>query len=335
MSTALRRFAEKAAPLYAMLEAAYKWSKKRTKKSIANLAWQSLGWEPEHFAVFAGLQAQLKNVIETAHRDPALYLDIRIDASDAFWVAAVTQCDVKALKKPFDKTTASANCFLEQSLQRYAEALVNVRKRGVLVVQRFCQLNYLLGCTDDITVFTDQQNLLFAIYQIAVDTSLRRHRVLKVKRWAQYLFFFLCSIEPVPGDLSTMIDIMTRWVRTYRRKFHGTRRVARLPSGTGPSMVPTAPSKLSEWLSRSTIHHSQPSDVKKPKKITKDDDGVLSTDGNVWIPEDTYELKLKFLTVSHSGQAGHCGDEVREAALRKHFVRQGLGTETRVFSVTA
>lgn len=44
MRNAIPHFAERVAPLYKLLEAAYTKSRKRTKRSIASITLSSLGW---------------------------------------------------------------------------------------------------------------------------------------------------------------------------------------------------------------------------------------------------------------------------------------------------
>lgn len=50
-----------------------------------------------------------------------------------------------------------------------------------------------------------------------MEPSLGRHKLLKVVRWAQYLSEFDYRIEHVPEGMNTWPDIMTRWMRSYRR----------------------------------------------------------------------------------------------------------------------
>lgn len=59
ISNYIPRFAELAAPLYQLLEIAYKKVGRRTKKSIANLSFILLGWEERDYDALYGLQETL------------------------------------------------------------------------------------------------------------------------------------------------------------------------------------------------------------------------------------------------------------------------------------
>lgn len=59
MSNAIPRCAERAAPLYAILEASYRKAVRRTKKAIARLELRNLGWWLDQSKAFEGLQKQL------------------------------------------------------------------------------------------------------------------------------------------------------------------------------------------------------------------------------------------------------------------------------------
>lgn len=99
MSTVIPRFAERAAPLYEIFEAAYKKNGKRTKRAIARMSLQSLGWGKKHSEAFSGLQEQLQDVVKSAYRDPSMHICVHSDASDEFWAAEVTQCHASELEK--------------------------------------------------------------------------------------------------------------------------------------------------------------------------------------------------------------------------------------------
>ena len=83
ISNSIPRFAERVAPLRALLETAYsKAGESRKKKSIAKFPLSSLGWNSDHAAAFSDLQDQIQEAIRLAHRNPDLILCISTDASD-------------------------------------------------------------------------------------------------------------------------------------------------------------------------------------------------------------------------------------------------------------
>lgn len=331
MSNAIPRFAERAAPLYDLLDAAYNKVGKRTKKAIARLSLKSLGWGDEHSKSFNSLQQQLQEVVKTAHRNPEMHLCVHSDASDAYWAAAVTQCDAKELLKPINEQRHEPLAFLSGQFSGAQEHWSTYEKEAFAVVQTFRRLNYLLGCSDHVTIFTDHRNLLFTFHPTAVEPSLGRHKVLKVIRWALYLSAFSYTIEHVPGELNTMADIMTRWMRGYRNSTPIPQRVSRIKIATGESLVPTVPDNQAEWPSRDEILEAQRIGSKRNSDFTSDDDGLLRINDKVWIPDEADELKMKLLIVAHAGQAGHRGGEATCASLREVFTWTGIVTDVKDF----
>lgn len=331
MSSAIPRYAERAAPLLNMLELAYKKTGKRTKKSITKISLQALGWGHEETKAFRGLQEQLQNVVKTSHRDPSMHICVHSDASDAFWAAAVTQCNHDELVKPPTDQQHQPLAFLSSAFSGAQEHWSTYEKEAFAVVETFRRLNYMLACADNVTVFTDHRNLLFTFHPTAVEPSLGRHKVLKVIRWALYLSAFSYTIEHIPGELNTLADIMTRWMRGYRRVIPTTRRVARLQLGTGPDMVPTAPQRSADWPSRETILAVHSNTDAKPAGAALDEDGLVRVNNKIWVPDEADHLKLKLLTVAHAGQAGHRGVDATAASLREEFTWRKIQIDAKDF----
>lgn len=99
-----------------------------------------------------------------------------------------------------------------------------------------------------------------------------------------------------------MADIMTRWMRGYRRHEVTSKRVARLQSVDGEYLVPTVPGETSQWPSRDAFITAQKESEDLPSDCPGDEDGLRRLNGNIFIPEANDDLKLKLLTVSHAGQ---------------------------------
>lgn len=70
-----------------------------------------------------------------------------------------------------------------------------------------------------IAVTTFQSLLSTEIFRFfhppAVERSLGRHNVLKFLRWALYISRLSYIIEHDPGELNTMVQMMTRWIQGY------------------------------------------------------------------------------------------------------------------------
>lgn len=328
MSNAIPRFAERSALLYSVLEEAYRISGKRTKRSISRIRCATAGWGAEHSKCFQMLQLKLQEMVKTAYRDTDLRLCIYTDASDAFWAAVVTQCPDAEIKKPVRDQQHAPRAFLSGAFNATQQHWSTFEKEAFAVVETFRRLNYMLSCSNMVSIFTDHRNLLFTFHPTALEPSLGRHKVFKVIRWALFLSVFSYRIEHVPGDLNIIADIMTRWMRGYRRR--PNLRVARLEGSTGARMVPTVPFASSNWPSRQTLLQAQEGQD-PPLGSVADDDGLIRVDERIWVPTSNDELKIKLLTIAHAGQAGHRGADATLSALREVFVWKGITTDVREF----
>lgn len=329
MASSIPLFAERAAVLHALLEKAYRLAKRRTKKAIAKYTVISLGWCEEHSEAFSGLQEQLQHAVKTAHRDPTTRLCVHTDASDSFWAAAVTQCQPGELEKPIHDQIHEPLAFLSGAFNTTQEHWSTYEREAYAVVSTFKRLDYMLACETSVSIFTDHRNLLFAFHPSALEPSLGRHKVLKVIRWALFLSTFTYSIEHVPGELNTLPDIMTRWMRGYRRN----KKMARRLKLKDPPryLVPTAWTNESDWPSRGTVlsaqQHSTP-----PNCAKQDKDGLWRINNTAWIPAEADELKVKLLVLAHAGAAGHRGSDATHAALSEEFTWIGMRKDVADFT---
>ena len=330
ISTSIPRFAQRAAPLRELLETAYeKAGGSRKKKSIAKFNLKDLGWSEEHENAFNDLQDQLQEATRLAHRNPDMTLCVHTDASDKHWAVCATQCDASELSKPIMDQEHQPLAFLSGTFSEREEHWSTYEREAFAVIQAFRKLDYLLACDPTTRVFTDHRNLLFTFNPVAMEPSLGRHKVLKVIRWALFLSAFNYRIEHVPGDSNTWPDIMTRWMRGYRKAPSVRRITATLPFN-GVTVPPDSPEF--EWPDISQIISTQNEyKAKAPKNAILNDGGILVIKNAVWIPEDCIDLKLRLLTIAHAGNAGHRGSDPTWHALRERFTWVGLRDDVRSF----
>lgn len=201
MSPSIPRFAERVAPLRALLETAYTAAGgSRKKKSIARLKLAPLGWADAHQRSFEDLQDQLRISTRLMHSDPAKVLCIHTDASDQHWAFCATQCHGSELSKSPLAQIHEPLSFLSGTFADREAHWSTYEREAFTVVHAFKTLDYLLTCDATTWLFTDHRNILFAFNPVAMDPSLGRHKVLKVVRWALFLNAFHYRIEHVPGD---------------------------------------------------------------------------------------------------------------------------------------
>lgn len=128
-----------------------------------------------------------------------------------------------------------------------------------------------------------------------------------------------------------MADIMTRWMRGYRRPTPSTQRVNRIQQQQTTHLVPTVPVEQTNWPTRDILCDAQQTAPTTPASAIADEDGLLRVDNKVWVPDDDDSLKLKLLTIAHAGQAGHRGGEATAASLREESTWKGLTTDAKDF----
>ena len=162
-----------------------------------------------------------------------------------------------------------------------------------------------------------------------MDPFLGSHKVLKVFRWALFLSAFAYRVEHVPGDSNIWPNIMTRWMRGYRRAPSIRRVTATLPFN-GVTVPPVSPAFA--WPSAAEIITAQSERKAAAPSTTKSlDSGLLVIKGAVWILEDCVDLKLRLLTIAHAGNAGHRVSDATWNALRESFTWTNLRNDTRSF----
>lgn len=258
-----------------------------------------------------------------------MVLCLHTDASDRHWAAAATQCSPEDLSKPLTDQSHQPLAFLSGTFSEREEHWSTYEREAFAVVQGFRKLDYLLACDQSTRVFTDHRNLLFAFNPAAMEPSLGRHKVLKVVRWALYLSAFTYRIEQVPGDVNTWPDIMTRWMRGYRRAPAIKRAAPSLPF-SGVTTSPDSPEF--NWPSRVEMLEAQERYKNSaPSDATADDSKLLSIKGAVWIPDECIDLKLRLLTIAHAGNAGHRGFDPTWNVLREHFTWNSQRDDVRSF----
>lgn len=76
---------------------------------------------------------------------------------------------------------------------------------------------YLLVCDPTTCAFASHCNLRFVLKPVAMEPSLSHRKVLNIVRCEHYFSAFTCQIEHVPGSLNFCPDIVTRWMRGYRK----------------------------------------------------------------------------------------------------------------------
>ncbi len=144
MSGCIPDFAERVAPLRAILEEAYNIKGSRKKRAIQNTPLSHLAWGADHESAFQDTQYQIQQSIKLSHRKSEMELCVFTDASDKFWAEVVTQFDPKELKKPHSEQRHEPLAFLSSSFNKTQCSWSTFEKEAFSILKVFQKMDYLL-----------------------------------------------------------------------------------------------------------------------------------------------------------------------------------------------
>lgn len=307
MSNAIPSFSERVAPSVNIMEAAFKKSGKRTKRSIKKYNLRDLSWGTPHINAFKSVQESLREAVKLAYVDPDKVTCVFTDASDKHWSGVVTQTSPSELQKPASEQRHEPLAFLGSAFRGAQVHWSTFEREAFAIFPTFERMDYMLMSNNPTHVFTDHRNLLFVFAPLAVEPTLGRHIASKVQRWALYLSRFSYTIEHISGESNVCADMLTRWTRGHRGESDKLM-ICSLVLDTVEQLVPAC--EELKWPSMFEFRNSQAKAKHKPKDLARDNfDGIWKKGARIWVPEHDAELKLKIMVVSHGGTMGHRGQD--------------------------
>lgn len=175
-------------------------------------------------------------------------------------------------------------------------------------------------------VFTDHKNLLYIFAPTAFDSTLGKHVISKVHRWAMFLSRFDFVIEHIDGELNVFADILTRWLKGYKKNFASTHHICALSHASEqliPSLDAVLLPSMEEIKAKQTEHEN-------PENYTLGENDMVMLSGRIWIPNDD-ELKLRILVGSHCGINGYRGAQATESIVKESFHWDGMSSDIESF----
>jgi hypothetical protein len=86
------------------------------------------------------------------------------------------------------------------------------------------KVDYLLLSHDEFSILSDHLNLTYIYNPLSADTTLARHVVHHLQRWALKISVFSCRMEHVLGELNYWTELMTSlgvgWITGSENKAH-------------------------------------------------------------------------------------------------------------------
>lgn len=324
LRSSIPQFQDLVAPLHDFLEKVYKHVGKRTKRAVARVSLDQIGWSVARTHAFEACKKAIADRVTLAHRDDTKRLCIYTDASDTHWSGIVTQVplsdtSLSHLEQAHDPLAFHSGRFSETQL-----GWSTLEKEAYAVLASVERSHWLAACPAGFDLFTDHNNLIFIFDPMAVMPDIGQGALRKVLRWAVRMSSYNYVCIHIRGPDNIWADLITRWCipLTIRRLVH-------IPP------LPTAFSDFS-WPSAESISSSQATYATTRPREAVLIDGLwrVSSPGPIWIPDDADDLQLRLIVIAHSGASGHRGRSTTYQALSSEFFWSTLNDDVALFVKT-
>ncbi len=195
------------------------------------------------------------------------------------------------------------------------------------IVASTIRLSHNLVACGEYSLFTDHKNLLYMLSPSRFNTSVARHVVNKVQRWALRLAEFNFTIEHIPGESNVWDDILTRWAAPNFDK-SPARRLAAIRVTLRIKDKPKLPSL--EIIAKS-----------QEKYPPTDDQGLIRSsdvpplwkypNGRIYIPKKDQDLQLRIAISAHCGLGGHRGYTTTCYVIKERVNWEGMEEDVKAF----
>lgn len=331
MRSAIPDFNRVIAPLHDLLETIYCTVGGRKRNQVSAFRLQGESWTDVHQQAFQTCKEALANIVTLTHLDLTKVTCVFTDASEYHWGAVVTQIPGDDLRLPIHDQQHAPIAFLSGSFKGSALHWAIIEKEAFAIVETCVRMAHVLQCATNLRIFTDHRNLIFLFDPCSTNSAFARHTIAKLQRWAMQLLNFQYCIEHIAGETNVWADLLSRWggPPIARARIN---RVYTLP----PSPIT---SNDFEWPNAKSIQMSQNEALVKmsesfivENKLQQNESLLWSfPDMSIWIPDNDYKLQLRLCIISHSGTAGHRGQDATEQALKKRYKWNGLSEQIRLF----
>ena len=161
MRAAIPQFTTVVAPLTSLLEQVYQKAVKRTKRAVAKVALNEIGWESEHTKAFADAKTAIGNSVTLSHPDPTKIKCLFTDASELHWSGILTQIPPDDLDLPFHEQRHFPLAFISGSFRGSKYRWSTPEKEAAAIIYSVERLDYLLMGPQGFHLYTDHSNLVF------------------------------------------------------------------------------------------------------------------------------------------------------------------------------
>ncbi|GMF18554.1 unnamed protein product [Phytophthora fragariaefolia] len=205
------QYAQLAAPLLAVADAAAKRAGGRKAKQLCKIPLSELGWNSEHEEALRKVRDALVAMVPLAHPDPSLAVCLYCDASQDSWGAICTQVNESDLSKPLSEQEHRPLAFLSGRFTGAQLRWPTIEKEAYAIVKSAKRLEYLLLRPGGFHLFTDHRNLVYMFNPFASDSGMQRYQADKLQRWSMTMTTYRYVIEHVRGSDNVWADMLSRW----------------------------------------------------------------------------------------------------------------------------
>eukprot|EP00178_Gracilaria_changii_P000257 TRINITY_DN1027_c0_g1_i1.p2 TRINITY_DN1027_c0_g1~~TRINITY_DN1027_c0_g1_i1.p2 ORF type:complete len:1106 (+),score=114.18 TRINITY_DN1027_c0_g1_i1:5972-9289(+) len=321
VKTGIPNFANLISTLHDFMERIYESAGKRTKRAVAAVQLETLGWSETELNAFHNCKEALSRLVTLAHCDDRLRLCIYTDASDTNWSGIVTQVPYEDLSKPHKLQRHSRLSFCSGRFNSTQLEWSTLEKEAFAIMATVDRMHWLAATAAGFDLFTDHNNLIFLFDPLSLVPDLSQSSTRKVLRWAVRLSAYSYTCFHINGLDNVWADMLTRWSapKTVRRLVMIT-------------LLPTSHNEAFCWPSTNEIAQLQQThSATRPANLTLRD-GLWKTPSNaIWIPKEVEDLQLRLCIIAHTGPAGHRGREATRKALHHHFDWKTLRQDVYAF----
>ena len=221
MRTSIPEYSKRIEPLHTLMEQVYKKAGRRTKRAVSKVSLTEL-WGRHHDVAFADIKQQLPQSTTLFVPKDGHQLCLFTDASEDQWAAVLTQIPEEQSKRDINEQEHEPLSFLSRSFTGSAAKCSVPEKEGFAVVEAMCKLEFLVAGRN-VSIYTDQANLLYLYDPLGQNPGLARHTACKLIRWALKFSGFRYVIEHVAGETNVWADMLTRLAVDRKVKAHMSR----------------------------------------------------------------------------------------------------------------
>lgn len=321
LRSSIPQFQDLVAPLHTFLETVYKHVGKRTKRAVARVSLDKLGWTSSLTQSFERCKTAIADRVTLAHRDESKRLCIYTDASDTHWSGIVTQVPLTDISLPHSDQAHDPLAFHSGVFSATQIGWSTVEKEAYAVLASIERSHWLAACPAGFDLYTDHNNLIFIFDPAAVMPDIGQGALRKVLRWAVRMSAYNYVCIHISGTDNTWADLLTRWTIPLT-----IRRLITIPP------LPTTFTDF-EWPTKESIQASQETyaSSRPPNATLVDKVWHCNPNGAIWIPGADTDLQLRLVIIAHTGAAGHRGCASTKKTLSSHFYWSSLSEDVAIF----